>query len=126
MAFSVVVNAKGLFEPPSGGKEDARYAPWPTSTPYRWAHVTVTADTTSYAAGGLALDVLGQLSWTKIVSNASAMFTMNTALSYAKLQDENNGTAGSRKIMVFTAADGAEHATSACSAVSFDMWLTGY
>jgi hypothetical protein len=128
MAFSVALKAKGTLVPVE--KNDPHWTNWPTSIPYKWAHLQVTTDTTSYATGGLALNVLGQLSdWRAIVSDVSSMFTMNSTLSTAKLVAPNDGTPGNRLVAIFTQAGttaGAEHAVSACSATTFDLWVTGY
>jgi len=126
MAFSVAVTAKGVFAPPQ--QPSADWVPERTSKPYRWAHLTVTMDTTAYATGGLALNVLGALTgWTKIVSDQAGELLNNSVSAHARLIAANHATPGNRLVLLIVDSTGAEVANGVAStAGTFDLWVTGY
>jgi len=124
MAFTVAVTAKGVFEPPR--EPSAGWVPERTAKPYRWAHLTVTTDITSYATGGIACDILGALTgWTHIASANAQMFT-NNSVDTQPLFHAPNG-AGDKKVIFIIVSTGAEVAAAQASTVSsFEVFVVGY
>ena len=124
--FTVALTAKGVFAPPQ--QPSADWVPERTSKPYRWAHLTVTMDTTAYATGGLALNVLGALTgWSKIVSDQAGELLNNSVAATARLIAAHDATPGNRLVQLIVCSTGAEVANeTASTAGTFDLWVTGY
>lgn len=126
MAYSVAVLRQGVMEGPRPPKQDGE-GDWLPLPDMKWAVVDVTLDTTSYSAGGLALNVLAALtSWTIIGNATSQRFLQGTTLSYGKLAEPNDLTTGDRKLKLLAVSNDAEHAASATTAGVFRMYLAGW
>lgn len=126
MAYSVAVLRQGVMEGPRPPKQDGE-GDWLPLPDMRWAVVNVTLDTTSYATGGLALNVLAALTGWTIIANASSQpFSQGATLSYAKLAEPNDLTAGDRKLKIHALSGDTEHAASATSACTFRMYVVGW
>jgi hypothetical protein len=126
MAYSVALIRQGVMEGPRPPAQEGDHD-WLPLPNMKWAVVTVTLDTTTYATGGLALNVLGALTGWTIIGNASSQdFLQGATVSYGKLASPNHLTAGSRLLKLLSSAADTEHGETGTTAKKFRMYIVGW
>lgn len=130
MAYSVTLIEQGSLNGTLAPDHAPANGPVPSVdlAPTRWAKVKVTTDTTAYATGGLALNILAALTgWSGISRWYSNRFKWSATTYKAEPYLANHGTAGSRTLKILNASTGAEYGnTTASVASTFELWLSGW